>query len=119
MLVPHIQNIICIISRNVIHLNLKKAYRNIVTSCLLGGPRKSLLTRCSRIQITTAIITKEAAVTHHISTVNGLRNTQALDFELRTGATMTRPVVAYGCEKSTIFVLFVTIAMSPTAASNT
>ena len=69
-------------------------YRNIVTSCLLGGPRKSSLTRCSRIQITTAIITKEAAVTNHISTVKGLRNTQALDFELWIGATMTRPVVA-------------------------
>ena len=67
---------------------------NIVTSCLLGGPLKSSFTRCSRTQITTAITTNEAAVTHHISAVNGLRNTQALDFELRIGATMTRPVDA-------------------------
>lgn len=79
---------------NGLHLKIQKAYRNIVTSCLLGGPRKSLLTRCSRVHITTAIITKKAAVTHHISHVKGLRNTQAFDFELSIGATITSPVVA-------------------------
>lgn len=42
--------------------------------------------------MTTAIIRNERAVTPHISHVKGLRKTQALDSELSTGATMTRPV---------------------------
>jgi len=69
---------------------LKTAYINIVTSCLLGGPRKSSLTRCSRIHITTPIIINDATIIHHISGENGLRNTQAFDFELLIGATTTR-----------------------------
>ena len=68
--------------------------------------------------MTAPIIKKDADVMHHISTVNGLRNTQAFDFEFFIGATITRPVEAKGCEKSTIRVRLVTIAISPTAASN-
>jgi len=73
------------------HMTLERLfYINIVTICFLGGPRKSLLTRCSRIHITIPITKNEAAVAHHISAVNGWRNTQALDPALSIGATMTR-----------------------------
>lgn len=72
------------------HNLTRKAYINIVTICFLGGPRKSLLTRCSRIHITTPTTKNDAAVAHHISAVNGWRNTQAFDLALLIGATMTR-----------------------------
>jgi len=75
----------------VVILNIG-THRNIVVICLFGGPRKSSLTRCSSIQMTTAIIRNERAVTPHISSVKGLRKTQALDSEVSMGATMTRPV---------------------------
>lgn len=98
---------------------LQKAYRNIVISCRLGGPRKSSFIRCSRSQTTNPIKKKNAPVTHHIWNVKGFRKTHALEFLLLTGATMTRPVATYGWVKSTDFVLFVTMEISPTAASNT
>jgi hypothetical protein len=49
--------------------------------------------------------------------VNGFKKAQAFDSTTLAGATMIRPDSIYGWVKSTSLVLFVTIAMSPTAAS--
>lgn len=57
-------------------------------------------------------------VTAHIDFVNGLKKAMALEFVFLTEATTTSPDSIYGCVKSAIFVRFVVIAMSPTAASN-
>lgn len=58
-------------------------------------------------------------MTAHINGVKGRKNAQALEFNFLTGATTTSPDSIYGWVKSTAFVRFVTIAMSPTAASKT
>lgn len=63
------------------------------------------------------IKTKKQALTIHIFRLNGRRKAQAPEFFFFNGTTTTSPDEAYGCVKSTIFVRFVTIAMSPTAAS--
>lgn len=91
--------------------------QNIVTSCCLGDPRNSVFERCSRIQTTAPTKRKKAPVTHHICTEKGFRKAQGLEDLSLTCATMTRPDSIYGCVKSTILVLFVTIDISPTAAS--
>ena len=57
-------------------------------------------------------------MTPHMPGVNGRRKAQGPEFNFLNGATTTRPDEAYGCVKSTILVLLVTIAISPTAASN-
>jgi hypothetical protein len=49
--------------------------------------------------------------------VNGFRKAQAFDSISLAGATIMRPDSVYGWVKSTSLVLFVTIAMSPIAAS--
>ena len=54
----------------------------------------------------------------HIRALNGRRKAQAPEFNFLNGATTTSPDAANGCVKSTIFVRFVTIVISPTAASN-
>jgi len=59
----------------------------------------------------------ETTMTPHIPGVNGRRKAQAPEFFFLNGATTTRPDDAYGCVKSTILVLLVTMAISPTAAS--
>ena len=51
-------------------------YKIIVMICLRGGPLKSSLTRCSRIQMTTPIQRNEARTTHHSWVVKGLRKIQ-------------------------------------------
>lgn len=86
-------------------------------TCFFGGPRNSSFIRCSRIHTTAPTTRKNAAVTHHICIVNGRRKDQALEFSLLMGATIISPDSINGCVKSTIFVLFVTIAMSPITAS--
>lgn len=68
--------------------------------------------------MTTAIIRNEARTTHHNLMVKGLRKIQ-VGLSSLVGITTTRPVEAYGCEKSTNFDLVGTIAKSPTAASYT
>lgn len=60
---------------------------------------------------------KKAAVMAHISILNGRRKAHPPVLSLLNGATTTSPDVTYGCVKSTVFVLLVTMAMSPTAAS--
>lgn len=72
---------------------------------------------CSRIHTTAPTKRKKAPVTHHIGTVNGFRKAQGFDFTFQAGVTTTRPDSIKGWVKSTIFVLFVTIVTSPTAAS--
>ena len=88
-----------------------------VTTCFFGGPRNSSFILCSKIQTTAPTMRKKIAVTPHIIGVNGLKNAQALEFNLLTGATTTSPDSTYGCVKSTIFVRLVMMAMSPIAAS--
>lgn len=68
--------------------------------------------------MTTAIIRNEARTTHHNPTVKGLTKIQ-VGLSSLVGITTTRPVEAYGCEKSTNLDLVGTIAISPTAASYT
>lgn len=60
---------------------------------------------------------KKQPVTVHISGLNGLRKDQDPDFNFLNGATTTNPDATYGCVKSTILVRFVTMAISPMAAS--
>lgn len=69
--------------------------------------------------MTAPMIRKKAAVTAHIPPVNGLRKAHAFEFIFLTGATTTNPDSAYGCVKSATLVRFVTIAISPIAASKT
>lgn len=95
----------------------KKFYHRTVSNCFFGGPRKSSFFRCSRIHTAAPTTRKNAAVTIHICTVNGQRKDQALEFSLLMGATIISPDSINGCVKSTIFVRFVTIAMSPITAS--
>ena len=90
-----------------------------VTNCLLGGPLKSSLVRRSKIHTTAPTTRKNKPVTNHIIGVKGLKKAQALEFDFLMGATTTSPDSMYGCVKSTIFVLFVVIVMSPTTASKT
>lgn len=90
-----------------------------VTICFLGGPLNSSFNLCSRIQTTVPTTRKKTPVTAHISGVKGRKNAQAFEFSFLTGATTTSPDSMYGWLKSTAFVRFVTIAMSPTAASKT
>lgn len=94
-------------------------HQRTVIICLLGGPLNSSFILCSKIHTTIPITRKEKAVTIHIDRVNGCRNAQAPVFNFLKGATTTSPDAAYGCVKSTIFVRFVTIAISPIAASKT
>lgn len=89
----------------------------IVTTCLLGGPRKSSFVLRSKIQTTAPTTRKNIPVTHHIIGVKGLRKAQALEFDFLIGATTTSPDSIYGCVKSTIFALLVVIVTSPTTAS--
>jgi hypothetical protein len=89
-----------------------------VINCFLGGPLNSSFILCSRIHTTIPIRRKKEAVTIHIYLLNGRRKAQAPEFSFLNGATTTSPDEANGWVKSTIFVRFVTIAMSPTAASN-
>lgn len=91
--------------------------QRIVTHCLLGGPLNSSLIRCSKIQTTMPTKRKQQAVTAHISRLKGRRKAQAPEFSFLKGATTTSPDAAYGCVKSTIFVRFVTMAISPTTPS--
>lgn len=88
-----------------------------VVTCFFGGPLNSSFILCSRIHTTMPMTMKKAAVTAHICKLNGRRKAHAPVLSFLNGATTTSPDVAYGCVKSTIFVLFVTMAMSPTAAS--
>lgn len=88
-----------------------------VINCFFGGPRKSSFIRCSRIHTTAPTTRKNAAVTDHIVIVNGRRKDQALEFNFLMGARMVSPDSINGCVKSTIFVRFLTIAMSPITAS--
>lgn len=88
-----------------------------VTTCFLGGPRKSSFVLCSRIHIIAPPIMKKIPIRHHIWAVNGCRNAQALEGSFLTGATTTSPDSMYGWVKSAILVLSVMIAMSPIAAS--
>lgn len=88
-------------------------------NCLLGVPLNSSFILCSRIHTTIPMTRKKAAVTAHKVGENGRKNAQAPVFIFLNGATTTSPDAAYGCVKSTILVLFVTIAMSPTAPSYT
>lgn len=89
-----------------------------VASCLLEVPLKSSLLRRSRIHTAAPTTKKDSPVTNHIHGVNGLRKAQALEYNFLIGATTTSPDSIYGCVKSTIFVLFVVMVMSPTTASN-
>uniref|UniRef100_A0A7C9ACR3 Uncharacterized protein n=1 Tax=Opuntia streptacantha TaxID=393608 RepID=A0A7C9ACR3_OPUST len=89
-----------------------------VKHCCLGEPLKSSFILCSRTHITAPIAKKHTAMTPHMPGVNGRRKAQGPEFNFFNGATTTRPDEAYGCVKSTILVLLVTIAISPTAASN-
>lgn len=91
--------------------------QRIVTHCLLGGPLNSSLIRCSKIQTTMPTKRKQQAVTAHISRLKGRRKAQAPELSFLKGATTTSPDAAYGCVKSTIFVRFVTMAISPTTPS--
>ena len=93
------------------------AHHRIVATCFLGGPRNSSFILCSKIQTAAPTMRKKIAVTPHIIGVNGLKNAQALEFNLLTLATTTSPDSTYGCVKSTILVRLVMIVMSPTAAS--
>jgi hypothetical protein len=68
--------------------------------------------------MTTAITRNETRTTHHNRLVKGLRKIQVALSSL-AGITTTRPVEAYGCEKSTNLDRLGTIAISPTAASYT
>lgn len=97
---------------------LVQTYQKMVTSCFLGGPRNSSLILCSSIHITAPTKRKNNPVTHHISKVNGCKKAQALESCSLTAVSMTSPDSIKGCVKSTILVLSVLIAMSPTAASN-
>lgn len=92
-------------------------HHKMVISCVLGGPLNSSLILCSKVQITIPTRRKKAALTPHSSGENGRRNAQAPVFNFLNGATMTSPDAANGCVKSTIFVRFVTIAISPIAPS--
>lgn len=93
-------------------------HQNMVAICCFGVPRNSGLSLCSRIQTAAPTRRKKAPVAHHISHVNGFRKAQALELLPRTRVTITSPDSVYGCVKSTILILFLTIAMSPTAASS-
>jgi hypothetical protein len=88
-----------------------------VIICCLGGPRNSVLVRCSSIQTTAPTKRKRTPRTHHIWKVNGFRKAQAFDSISFPGAKIMRPDSIYGWVKSTSLVLFVTMAMSPIAAS--
>ena len=90
----------------------------IVMHCLLGGPRNSSFVLCSRIQTTIPIKRKKAAVTIHMAGENGCKKAQAPVFSFLSGATTTSPEAVYGRVKSTSLVRLVTMAMSPTTASN-
>ena len=79
-------------------IEVRKCYQRIVPICLFGGPWKSSLILCSKIQTTTPTTRKKTPVTHHNCGVNGLRNAQALEFNFLIGATTTRPESIYGCE---------------------
>ena len=112
----------CLISLNKISSSFSiffflRTHHIIVTNCFLGGPRNSSFVLRSKIQTTAPTRRKDIPVTHHINGVNGLKNAQALEFNFQTGATTTSPDSIYGCVKSTIFILFVVIVMSPTTAS--
>jgi hypothetical protein len=98
---------------------VEKLNQKMVTICFRGEPLKSGLKRCSRIQTTAPTKRKKAPVTAHISRVKGLRKAQALEFLALTDDRITSPDSTYGCVKSTMRVRFVTMEMSPTAASNT
>lgn len=88
-----------------------------VIICCLGVPLNSSFILCSRIHTTIPMKKKKEAVTIHIRGVNGRKKDQPPVFVFLKGATTTSPDAAYGWVKSTIFVLFVTMAMSPTAPS--
>ena len=94
-----------------------RAHHKIVITCFLGGPLNSSFILCSRIHTTKPITRKKHAVTIHIRALNGLRKAQAPEFNFLNGATTTNPDATYGCVKSRVFVLLVTMAISPTAAS--
>lgn len=76
--------------KSYLHSAKLSTHHIIVTSCFLGGPRKSSFILCSRIHTTVPTIMKKAAVTAHIHGVNGRKNAQALENFL-TGATTTSP----------------------------
>lgn len=97
----------------------KKTNHSMVMICLLGVPLNSSFIRCSKIQTTVPTTRKKKAVTAHNVGENGRKKAQAPVFIFLNGATTTSPDAAYGCVKSTILVRFVTIAISPTAPSNT
>ena len=85
--------------------------------CLLGGPLNSSFILCSRIHTTKPTTKKKQPVTIHKRALNGPRKAQAPEFDFLKGATTTNPDATYGCVKSRIFVLLVTMATSPTTAS--
>uniref|UniRef100_A0A0A9EJA8 Uncharacterized protein n=1 Tax=Arundo donax TaxID=35708 RepID=A0A0A9EJA8_ARUDO len=96
---------------------VEKLNQHIVIICCLGGPRNSVLVRCSSIQTIVPTKRKRTPRIHHIWKVNGFRNAQAFGSISFAGATIMRPDSIYGWVKSTSLVLFVTIVMSPIAAS--
>jgi hypothetical protein len=64
------------------------------------------------------MIRKKIPVTDHILMVNGCRKAHPFELCVLTAVSMTSPEPTYGWVKSTTFVRFVTIATSPTTASN-
>ena len=67
-----------------------------VMNCFLGGPRKSSLSLCSRIQTTAPMIMKNMPVVIHISRLNGFRNAHGFELLFVTGTTTTSPDSMYG-----------------------
>uniref|UniRef100_A0A2P2IQK6 Glutamate receptor n=1 Tax=Rhizophora mucronata TaxID=61149 RepID=A0A2P2IQK6_RHIMU len=110
---PRVLMVFCLWAKN----KVDKLNHKMVMTCLLGGPLNSSFILCSRIQTIMPIRRKKQPVMIHKSGLNGLRNAQAPVFNFLNGATTTNPDAANGCVKSTIFVRFVTMAISPTAAS--
>lgn len=96
----------------------RRTHHKMVISCCRGEPLNSSFVLCSKIHMTIPTARKKAPVTIHIWGVNGRKKAQAPVFIFLNGATTTSPDATYGCVKSTIFVLLVVMAISPTAASN-
>jgi len=63
-------------------------------------------------------IRKNTPVKDHILMVNGCRKAHPFELCFFTEVSMTSPDPTYGWVKSATFVRFVTIATSPTTASN-
>ena len=99
--------------------SVEKENHNIIPTCLLGGPRNSSFTRCSRTQTTAPMNTKNAPVVNQRSAVRGFMKIHAFFLSsYLIGTIITTPDSVNGNVKSTYLERFATMVTSPTTASN-